>query len=498
MARTGPRKNARRWAAATLVAAAVALTPPGGGIAAGQQRAAVVGPMTERSEPAVEAGRRFLRTLVDEANLPGLQVAVARGSELLWSDAFGFADLEERTPVTRLTRFRIGSLGKPLTAAAAVLLSESGRLELDAPIGAYLPELPVKLHPITTRQLLGHLSGIRHYREEESQIRYRGYGNVRETLELFVADSLLHPPGAMYEYSTYGYNLASAVIQSTAGRDFLAYMAETVFRPLRMRQTGADHVDSIIPNRASFYRESHEDGRLLNAPFTNNSYKWAGGGLLSTAEDLARFATALVAGQVVDSARVEEMFTPMVTAAGDTTGYGMGWRPRSDWRGRRVVRHGGSSVGGRAFLMVWPEPGLAVAILVNASRAPVFHEEAQSLAHFFLDHPSGVEGAGGDVEEIAGTYQFTSRRGDEEVTGLLRLADSRLHPGWMEWEGGAAPVPLVAVERHGDETRIIGAGVHGALNIWAKFAAGTFTGRWDWLGRTSEIHGGRTTGGPGP
>lgn len=488
--------------AVAVLAACSAFPPALAAVQPAPVRSAGVGAPGAPPE-AIAAGRAILAALVREANLPGLQVAVGRDGEIAWSEGFGWADLERRVAVTPLTRFRIGSVGKTLTAAAAARLHEEGRLDLDAPIAPHVPSFPDKGAPITARQLAGHLAGIRHYRDDEPRARSEEYADVVETLEIFAADSLLHPPGSAFEYSTYGYTLLSAVLQAAGGGPFLELMRDRVFRPLGMRRTVADHVDSIVPHRAAFYEESREDGRLVNAPFTNNSYKWAGGGYLSTAEDLVRFASGLAAGRLVSAAMVDAIFTPMTTAAGEGTGYGMGWRPRTDREGRPVVRHGGSSVGGRAFLILWPDHGLAIALLVNAGSAPVFHQEAQTLAHFFLDHPEAGEGtpaeAGGarsGPDERAGrpgttpgTYRFTSRRGDEEVAGTLTLTGSAAHPGWMRWEGAAAPVPIVLVDRHGEETRLIGAGVHGLLNVWARFDEEGFAGRWDWLGRTSEIRG---------
>lgn len=450
-----------------------------------------VAPSPDRYEAAIEAGRGFVETLMREANLPGLQVAVAREGEILWSEGFGSADLEQGVRVTPLTKFRIGSLGKPLTAAAALELHQQGRLDLDAPVRSYVPSFPEKPWAITSRQLLGHLGGIRHYREGEDQIRYRSYGSVVEALEVFEGDSLLHRPGTAYEYSSYGYVLLSAAMAGADDESFLRTMRREVFRPLGMKHTVADHVDSIVPHRAEFYTESDEDGRLLNAPFTNNSYKWAAGGNLSTAEDLVRFGSGLLSGEFLPPALVDTMFTSMVTRDGDTTGYAMGWRPRTDWNGRRVVRHGGSSVGGRAFLMLYPEQELAIAILVNASLAPVFQEEAQSLTHLFLDHPATADRIGVSGDSLAGTYRFTTERDGETVSGKLHLTGDRLHPGWMDWRGAAAPVPLVLVGRHDGRTRLIGAGVHGALNVWVTFRDRSFEGRWDWLGRTSSIEGRR-------
>lgn len=471
--------------------AAVALAPSPAGA---QPRSAEVSGTAWTG--ADRAATILLEALVEESNLPGLSAAVAIDGEVVWARALGSADLERGVAATPETRYRIGSVGKPLTAAAAARLHERGRLDLDAPIRRYLPSLPEPVGRITARQLAGHLGGIRHYAKDESQIVHRSYASVGEALERFVGDSLLHPPGTAYEYSSYGYTLLSAVIEAAAGTPFLRHMRTEVFPALGMERTVADHPDSLVAGRAAFYRESEADGRLLNAPATDNSYKWAAGGYLSTAPDLARFASRLAAGRWVGEPTLEGLFESMVTTGGDTTGYAMGWRPRSDFEGRPVVHHGGSSVGGRAFLLLHPESSLAVAMLVNASGAPVFEQEAQTLAHLFLDHPPAESSIGAPDDSIAGAWRFTAGR--ERVTGTLWLTGSPAHPGWMEWEGAAAPVPIVLVDRHDGETRLVGAGTHGVLNLWADFDGEAFAGRWDWLGDTSRIAGRRVESLPPP
>src|SRR3989441_12200340 len=153
------------------------------------------------------------RTLVCErlaTRIPGVQVAVAVNGKLVWSEGFGDADAERKKPVTRETQFRIGSVSKPLTATAVALLYEQGKVDLDAPVQRYVPSFPDKGYPITTRQLAGHLAGIRHYRGDEFVLNRR-FGSVGEGLTIFQDDSLLFPPGTRFSYSSYGWNLISAV-----------------------------------------------------------------------------------------------------------------------------------------------------------------------------------------------------------------------------------------------------------------------------------------------
>src|SRR6266704_1220712 len=182
------------------------------------------------------------RTLVCErlaTRIPGVQVAVAVNGKLVWSEGFGYADAARRRPVTRETQFRIGSVSKPLTATAVALLYEQRKLDLDAPVQRYVPTFPEKGYPISTRQLTGHLAGIRHYRDREF-FSNRHYATVLDGLKIFQDDSLLFPPGTRFSYSSYAWNLVSAVVEGASGEDFLRYMAVHVFRPLGLTRTTPD------------------------------------------------------------------------------------------------------------------------------------------------------------------------------------------------------------------------------------------------------------------
>ena len=117
---------------------------------------------------------------------------------------------------------------------------------------------------------------------------------VREALTIFQNDPLVHEPGTRYLYSSNGWNLISAAVEGASDGDFLAYMNKSVFEPLGLLDTVADHADAIIPHRTRFYNRT-EDGLLVNAPYADLSNKWAGGGFLSTPSDLVRWGSALVA-----------------------------------------------------------------------------------------------------------------------------------------------------------------------------------------------------------
>jgi serine beta-lactamase-like protein LACTB len=325
--------------------------------------------------------RALAQQLLDSAGLPGLSVAIGVDGQIVFSEGFGYADLEQRVPVTPLTRMRIGSVSKPVTAAALGLLLEEGRLDLDAPIQQYVPTFPQKRWPITVRQVAGHTAGIRHYLGDENGSSRR-YATVLDGLTIFQDDTLLFEPGTQYSYSSYGWNLLSAVVEGASGESFLMYMRRSVFEPLGMRSVVAEHTDSIIPWRASFYER--QNGRLLNAAYVDNSYKWAGGGFISNTEDLVRFGWAHIRAAFLKPETLEVLVASHRLRSGEPTNYGIGWSSSLDPQGRRVVGHTGGSVGGRAVLVLYPDHGVVVALLSNAGHAPMSFANAHRFAALYL------------------------------------------------------------------------------------------------------------------
>ncbi|MEZ4415972.1 MAG: serine hydrolase domain-containing protein [Gemmatimonadota bacterium] len=336
-------------------------------------------PAPGRWNGAVSDARPWLARHADSTGAPGLSVAVAVDGEVVWEEGFGFADLENRVPAWPESKFRVASISKAMTSIAVGLLVERGQLDLDAPVQRYVPSFPDKGAVITTRQLGGHLAGIRHYRGDEFASAVH-YDDVVAALAVFQDDPLLSPPGERYSYSTYGWNLISAVVQSTAGRPFLDFMREEIIEPLNLRSTVAEHPDSILFHRARFYLRG-DDGRLVNAPYVDNSVKWAGGGYLSTASDLVRLASALMDGDILRPETVDLLFRPQRTTAGESTGYGIGWFTR-EIEGRRYVFHTGGAMGGSTVLLMDPEHRVAVAILANLDSIGHTETAARVAARF--------------------------------------------------------------------------------------------------------------------
>ena len=362
-----------------LLAAAVIGTPA---MLAAQVPTSATPAAPSRFTGAIAEARRFIADTMRALGAPGSAITVVSKGHVVWSEGFGYADLEQQVPVTPLTRFRIGSVSKSLTSIALGRLVEQGRLDLDQPIQKYLPDYPVKPWPVTARQLGGHLAGVRHYRGDDL-VSYRTYPDVASSLALFRNDSLLFQPGTRFSYSSFGYNLLSAVLESAAGGPkFLDLMQRTVFDAADMRHTVPDHIDSIVPNRARWYTVSGPARGIVNASFTDNSYKWAGGGFLSTTDDLALFGDALLHNRILKPETVRLLWTSQTTRDGKATGYGIGWFTETDKAGRPRISHSGGSVGGTAFLVIYPDQDLVVAVLVNSDST--FVGATPTIAEMFL------------------------------------------------------------------------------------------------------------------
>ena len=257
----------------------------------------------------------------------------------------------------------LGVPGASKAAAAVGLLYQEGRLDLDAPVQRHVPSFPVKAKgTVTARLLAGHLAGVRHYRGLEFESS-KHYDDVVDALSIFENDTLLSVPGTRYSYSTYGWNLVSAVIQGASGEKFLTYMRTHVLDPLGMRQTVAEYEDSIIVGRGRQY-ERGRDGRLFNAPYVDNSNKWAGGGYLSTASDLVRYGSSYLQGTLLRPETVALMWTSQRTTSGEETGYGIGWFTGTV-DGHREVWHTGGAVGGSTILLIRPDHRVVVTVLTN-------------------------------------------------------------------------------------------------------------------------------------
>ena len=300
--------------------------------------------------------------------IPGMTLAVVSGRQVRWAAGFGTQDVENNVAARPATVYRLGSISKPITAVAVMQLYERGKIDLDAPVQKYCPAFPEKQWPVTTRLVLGHLAGIRHYKSDEEFNSTRFYASVAEGLSMFKDDPLLSEPGTKYNYTTHGYSVLGCVVEGASGQKFADFVTENVFKPAAMERIRVDSVADIIPNRAQGYRIT-DKGVLTNSPLADNSYKVPGGGFVSTAEDLARFAVALQTGRLLKPETLELMYAPQKLKDGKETGYGLGWTIGKRPAGERAIGHGGAQQRVSTFLHMMPDQGLAVVIMSNLEGA---------------------------------------------------------------------------------------------------------------------------------
>jgi CubicO group peptidase (beta-lactamase class C family) len=286
-------------------------------------------------------------------------------------EAFGWADVSREVLATPQTLYPVGSISKSLTATAAGLLYERGRLNFDTPIQTYLPEFPKKRWPITTGQLMGHIAGVIRDRGIAETLRQPHCANARAAIDKVAEDTLIFEPGTEWRYSNFGWTLVGAVVEAAAGEPFLGFMDREIFTPLGMEQTVPDLGDEGPHEGVKYDRASL--GTLRRGQEIDMSCSMAPGGFLSTPTELVRFGFAMLNAEILDSATVKLFWTPQRLKSGAPTMYGYGWSIQNVPLGAdkqastRMIGHGGSVLGGQASLMILPDLDMVVAVMINAS-----------------------------------------------------------------------------------------------------------------------------------
>jgi CubicO group peptidase (beta-lactamase class C family) len=324
----------------------------------------------QQKSPSAEkraAIEKAVSSFMSGNGVPGVSVAVVLDGQPAWSAGFGAADLEDYAPVTSSSLFRLGSISKPITATAILQLWERGKLDLDAPVQKYCPAFPQKESPITSRELLGHLGGIRHYNSDGKgdvpEDSARHFATMEESLQIFSADPLVAKPGTQFHYSTYGYTLLGCVLEGASSEKFMDFVRENVFKPAGMAQTQADDFFSVIPHRTRWYHKE-KSGIVKNAGVLDSSYKIPGGGLISSADDMAQFEAAILADKLLKNSTRDLMWTPQKTTDGKSTGYALGWGI-SDKLGVHMAAHTGGQQGTSTAFAVVPDRRAGVVVLAN-------------------------------------------------------------------------------------------------------------------------------------
>ena len=325
-------------------------------------------PAPEYSE-AVDSGRALALRHIAGQYLPSVSVAVGRGGEVVWAEAFGWADLTHETLATPETQYPVGSISKSLTATAAALLYERGLLDFDVPVQEYVPEYPEKRWPITTRQVMGHIAGVHNYGSSVA-LRQDHCDAARDGLADMAQDTLLFEPGERYRYSNYGFRLVGAIVEAAAGEPYLDFMSREVFEALGLERTIPDLEGQDLSASATKY-DRGDFQTLRRAQDVDMSCSMAAGGFLSTPSELVHFGYGMLNAEILEQETIDLLWTAQRLNSGEPTNYGMGWsvaatRLGDDSGPTPAVGHGGAVLGGRASLMILPGEGMVVATMTNS------------------------------------------------------------------------------------------------------------------------------------
>lgn len=331
---------------------------------------------------SISQSERYVSEFMEAHHVPGMQIAVSYKNEWVWSKSFGYSNLELEIPVTPLSKFRIASVSKPVTAVLTAYLYQNGIVDIDASVNNYFGELSNGCWNFTIRQLMAHAAGVRHYHPND--VNYTQYhSSITDGLHIIANDTLLFEPGSRFSYSSYGYNIIAGTIERVTGQAFSDLVEDSLFTPLNMLQSTIDHPYKIIPNRTSGYQLNGE-GEVINAAFFDNRYKIPAGGMLSTAEDLVQFGNALLYGDYLSAECKELLFTPFVYHDEKESDTGFGWVTTADDQGNKLYGHLGGITGGCAAIMIYPEKELVIVWLGNLD-ADWSDVPTKTVANYFLD-----------------------------------------------------------------------------------------------------------------
>jgi CubicO group peptidase (beta-lactamase class C family) len=345
---------------------------------------------------------RAIAVWMQRHGAPALSVAIALDGQPAWSAGFGFADPEHGVAATSHTSYRLASVTKSITATAVMMLAEKGALDLDAPIQKYCPAYPAKRWPTTARLLLAHLAGVRHHSMREAmRPNTRHFESVTASLDKFKNDDLVAEPGTQYRYSSPGYTILGCAIEGAAGASYANFVRDHVFAPAGMTHTLPDDPRAAPAggtayfSKGLFYKLTGKFARRTKAPSIDVSDRLPAGGLLSTVEDMMRFAIALQYGHLVQDSTREQMWTRQHTSDGKALQfYGLGWligegdslRPKRVW-------NDGSQPGTRTFLYLRPTRGIIIALATNMDGAAC-EELVPQILEAIRRRPGSTTGGG--------------------------------------------------------------------------------------------------------
>jgi CubicO group peptidase (beta-lactamase class C family) len=371
-------------------------------------------PASVRAAEAPDLGKQLDAEMAQHfrPDQPGAAVLVRKGDQVLLRRGYGLADVGSRRPVRPDLVFRLGSITKQFTAAAILLLAESGKLSLGDDIRKHLPGYPTGGATITIEHLLTHTSGIPSYTDLPG-FRERMARDIEPAalVQQWKDLPLEFAPGTRMKYSNSGYHLLGLIIEKASGLGYAPFLAQRIFAPLQMTHSG--YGDDPKLDRVHGY-ERGKEGLARPALPINMKIPYSAGALVSSVDDLARWDSAITAGKLLGKDSWQRGFTRTRLKDGSTTDYGYGWS-LGTIDGRPAQRHGGGIPGFATHILRVPDHRLLVVVLLNSIPGPV---DAGLLSHRLamialgkpLTDPKVATIAPALLDRYAGTYQLADQR----------------------------------------------------------------------------------------
>jgi hypothetical protein len=354
-------------------------------------------------------------------------LGIIKDGRFVYKRGYGMANLEHDIPISPKSVFRIASTSKQFTAMSVALLAERGTISLDDDIRGYLPEIPAYERSITIRHLIHHTSGLRDYLELMSLagMRDEDYYTDEQVLELLARQKELNfTPGDKYLYSNTGYFLLGVIVKRASGLSLREFAEENIFKPLGMVNTHYhdDHTE-IVKRRAAGYspRETGNGGYRIDMTALDIV---GDGGVFTTVEDLFLWDQNFYRNQLGEGNDdlMRQLLNPGIINDGNILDYAFGLYVE-DYRGLRMISHGGSYAGFRAEVIHFPEQALSVICLANLSTIRP-HSLARQVADIVLadqfpaipTQVDYIELSERELEDKAGVYQSLTSRLISEIS----------------------------------------------------------------------------------
>ena len=336
-------------------------------------------PYTEQFAPSHAIDTMFSE--YSQSGVPGASLSIIKDGRVLYSKAYGLADVAGHVPATTGTNYRLASVTKQFTATAILMLAERGKFSLDTPLSEVLPGTPSYAHDVRIRHLLNHTSGLVDYEDliPDSQTVQVLDADVLKLLNK--VDSLYFPPGSKFRYSNSGYTLLALVVEAVSGEPFARFLKENIFDPLGMKHTIAYQEGiSTVDNRA--FGHSRTDTGFVQTDQSATSAVLGDGGIYSSVEDLFKWDQDLSGNRLISNSLRQQSFTPAVLNDGSKTKYGFGWYVEP-YKSHESIYHTGSTRGFRNAIFRLSDQQLTIIILTNRNEGEPI-EIAKKIADFLL------------------------------------------------------------------------------------------------------------------